>query len=97
MLGIQTLVRRIVGSDDTTELWQPPNLDILLQMKKHCFENDKSKSRTTINQRVSFVRNRHHIIIVIRILLFQVKNKLIFHFFLLFRVSPKWLPVSITE
>ena len=29
VLGIQTLGRRMLGADDNTELWRPPNLDIL--------------------------------------------------------------------
>ena len=30
VLGIQTRGRRMVGADETTELWRPPQLDLLL-------------------------------------------------------------------
>ena len=35
VLGIRTRGRRMVGTDETTELWRPPPLTLLLPHSKH--------------------------------------------------------------
>ena len=42
VLGIQTRGRRMVGADETTELWRPPNSNLFMPFFScHCGEDAK--------------------------------------------------------
>ena len=51
-MGFETRGSRIVGADETTELWWPPKLYNMLVLEQILFKT-KFEQNTLVNQRVS--------------------------------------------